>query len=280
MMYILTYLGHQITLTYLDLRSNFDLDLSRSDYTSFDASWRDKHDRVKITVLSFETKKLLSKNYFGPIWPFDLWWPQFWPELKNYRNCFRMIFYEIWNAVFRFALRCAGAEIDEGCSTPPPPAGGGKSRGPLGRGLIMPACGDRWNGTFSVPPLQVLPSHGIGRLYISTYSIISMIPSSWTCASVGSHWFVKPRRCVQSCSACVRHGESVWLDWVCPVLLTRLGPRCSQSVCNRLFTLAALLDFHPGRMFSFNFIGNLSCLIVRHTGVTHWHDIDLHSNGY
>ena len=48
-----------------------------------------------------------------------------------------MIFRELSNAVFRFVLRCAGAEIDGGCSnTPsPPPAGGGKSRGPSGRGL-------------------------------------------------------------------------------------------------------------------------------------------------
>ena len=46
-----------------------------------------------------------------------------------------MIFRELSNAVFRFVLRCAGAEIDGGCSNTPPPAGGGKSRGPSGRGL-------------------------------------------------------------------------------------------------------------------------------------------------
>ena len=57
----------------LDLRSNFDLDLSRSCYTCFDASWRGKHDGVKIIALSFQTRKLLSKNCFAQkcrFWPF------------------------------------------------------------------------------------------------------------------------------------------------------------------------------------------------------------------
>ena len=39
------------------------------------------------------------------------------------------------NAVFRFALRYAGAEIDGEFSPPPPPSGVGKSRGPSGCGL-------------------------------------------------------------------------------------------------------------------------------------------------
>ena len=75
MMYNLAYLGRRVTLPFLDLRSNFDLDLSRSNYTWFDAPWRDKHDRVTIVVLSFKTKMLSSKNHFGQIWPFDSWWP-------------------------------------------------------------------------------------------------------------------------------------------------------------------------------------------------------------
>ena len=104
MMYNLTYLGHWVTLPWLDLRSNFGLDLSRSDYTWFDAPWRDKHDRVTIVVLYFTTKTLSSKNHFGQIWPFDLWWHQFWPELKNDRSSFRMIFPEFSNAVFLFVL--------------------------------------------------------------------------------------------------------------------------------------------------------------------------------
>ena len=121
-MYNLTYLGHQVTFPWLDLRSNFDLDLSRSNYTWFDAPWRDKYDGIKITALPLKLKILSSKNRFGKFWNFDPWWPQFWPEPKNDGNHFEMIFRELSNAVFRFVLRCAGAEIDGGCSnTPPPP---------------------------------------------------------------------------------------------------------------------------------------------------------------
>ena len=57
----------------LDLRSNFDLDLSRSCYTCFDASGRGKYDGVKIIALSFQTRKLSSKNCFAQkcrFWPF------------------------------------------------------------------------------------------------------------------------------------------------------------------------------------------------------------------
>ena len=139
MMYNLTYLGHRVTLPWLGLSSNVYLDLSRSNYTWFHAPWPHKYDRVTIVVVSFKTKTLSSKNHFGQIWPFDLWWPQFWPELKNDRSSFRMIFTELSNAVFRFVLRRAGIEVDGGCSLfkhpPPPPSGGGKSRGPSGRGL-------------------------------------------------------------------------------------------------------------------------------------------------
>ena len=135
MMYNLTYLGHLVTLPWLDLRSNFDLELSRSNYTWFDAPWRDKHDGIKIVALPLQLKILSSKNRFGKFWKFDPWWPQFWPEPKNDRNDFEMIFRELSNAVFRFVLRCAGAEIDGGGVQTPPPAGGGKSRGPAGRGL-------------------------------------------------------------------------------------------------------------------------------------------------
>ena len=123
MMYKLTYLGHQVTLPWLDLRSNFDLDLSRSNYTWFDAPWRDKHDGIKIVALPLNLNILSSKNRFVKFWNFDPWWPQFWPESKNNKYDFEIIFRELSNPVFRFVLRCAGAEIDGGggCSTPLPP---------------------------------------------------------------------------------------------------------------------------------------------------------------
>ena len=59
----------------LDLRSNFDLDLSRSCYTCFDASWRGKHDGIKIIDLSFQTQKLSLKTFSLKNAVFDLSWP-------------------------------------------------------------------------------------------------------------------------------------------------------------------------------------------------------------
>ena len=108
-------------MPWLDLKSNFDLDLSRSNYTWFDAPWRDKHDSIKIVALPLKLKILWSKNRFGKFWNFDPWWPQFWPEPKNDRDDFEMIFRELSNAVFRFVLRCAGDEIDGGVFKHPPP---------------------------------------------------------------------------------------------------------------------------------------------------------------
>ena len=90
----------------------------------------------QIRCSTFKIKYFLSKNRFGKFWNFDPWWPQFWPEPKNDRNEFEMIFRELSNPVFLFSLRRPGAEImGRGRSNALPPAGGGKSRGPAGRGL-------------------------------------------------------------------------------------------------------------------------------------------------
>ena len=100
---------------------------------------RNKHDGIKIIALSKKKLKILSPiNRFGKFWNFDPWWPQFWPEPKNDRNDFEMIFCELSNATFRFSLRRPEAEIMGGVQTPPPPpAGDGKSRGPVWRGLMF-----------------------------------------------------------------------------------------------------------------------------------------------
>ena len=68
---------------------------------------------------------------------------EFWPLVtsiltwaKKDRYDFKIIFRVLSNAVFRFVLRCAGAEIDGGVFKHPP-SGGGKSRGPSGRRLSL-----------------------------------------------------------------------------------------------------------------------------------------------
>ena len=149
MMYNLTYLGHRITLPWLDLRSNFDLDLSRSNYTWFDAPWRDKHVGIKIVGLPLKLKILSSKNRFGKFWNFDPWWPQFWPEPKNDRNYFEMILRELSNAVFRFVLRCAGAEIDGGGGFQTAPSRSWKIQRPI-RARVNNTI--QYNTVYSVPP--------------------------------------------------------------------------------------------------------------------------------
>ena len=47
----------------LDLRSNFQHDLSRSNYISFDAARQEKHDPGKINIVSLLSQKLLQKNF-------------------------------------------------------------------------------------------------------------------------------------------------------------------------------------------------------------------------
>ena len=81
MMYNLTYLGHRVTLPWLDLRSN---------YTWFDAPWRDKHDGIKIVALPFEIKDCIAQKQFWKIlefWPLVtsiLTWDKKWPKwLRN-----------------------------------------------------------------------------------------------------------------------------------------------------------------------------------------------------
>ena len=48
----------------LSLRSNFQNDLLRSNYSSFDASQEEKYDSGKINAVSFLSQKLLQKPFF------------------------------------------------------------------------------------------------------------------------------------------------------------------------------------------------------------------------
>ena len=67
----------------------------------------------------FNIKDLIVEN---PFCNFDPWRPQFWPDEKNDRNDFKMIFRELSNVAFRFSLWRPGAEImGGGVQTPPPP---------------------------------------------------------------------------------------------------------------------------------------------------------------
>ena len=71
----------------------------------------------------------------------DLWWPQYWPYRKIERNTFVIISYDLSNTFYGFSLRRLGAELERrGLNNPFPPSGGGKSRGPSGRGPKQCFC--------------------------------------------------------------------------------------------------------------------------------------------
>ena len=99
----------------LDLRSNFDLDLSRSCYTCLDASWRGKHDGVKIIALSFQTRKLSPKKLFRSKMPFfDISWPLTPKPLvlgEIWRHLSKRAFQELSIAFLDFDVAVTGTEI-------------------------------------------------------------------------------------------------------------------------------------------------------------------------
>ena len=120
----MTHFGHQVTLAWLDLRSNFDLDLSKSFYIWFDAPKRDKHDGVKFVALPLKLKMWSSKNRFGKFWNFDPWGPQFWHEQKKWPNWFRNAFSRSFERCLSF-FSTATRSRDHGGGAfkrPPPPS--------------------------------------------------------------------------------------------------------------------------------------------------------------
>ena len=59
----MTFLGHLLTLTLGDPRSNLQIDLLMSKSISFDRAWRDEHIGVKIIPLTYVVQKLLIKTF-------------------------------------------------------------------------------------------------------------------------------------------------------------------------------------------------------------------------
>ena len=84
------------------------------------------------------TDFIVENPFWIFFWNFDPWWPQFWPEPKNDRYDFEMIFsralerhLSFFSTTNRSRDHWGGGRSN---APPPPPAGGGKSRGPAGRG--------------------------------------------------------------------------------------------------------------------------------------------------
>ena len=72
---ILTYLGHDLTLTWPDLRSNFQIDLLRSKSTCSEPARRGEHDGIIFIFVSPISKKVLMKNRIREKTIFFIWWP-------------------------------------------------------------------------------------------------------------------------------------------------------------------------------------------------------------
>ena len=98
----------------LDLRSNFDLDFSRSCYICFDASWRGKHDGVKIIALSFKDIRYRRKTVSLKNAVFDLSWPLTLKQLilgEIGRHFSERAFQELSFSFFRFGVAIIIPEI-------------------------------------------------------------------------------------------------------------------------------------------------------------------------
>ena len=67
----MTYMNRHMTLTWDDLRSNFEIDLSRSSSICFEPPRRTKHIDVKIMVLALILKELFTNNFSHKM----LFWP-------------------------------------------------------------------------------------------------------------------------------------------------------------------------------------------------------------
>ena len=112
------------------IRSNFQIDLSGSVFTCFDASWREECDGVKRFSLSFLVQKLLAKNLIFPKKHYCLTCPgnvKMWPKVVKSG----MVRFRTWRS-FRVAMFCLclccealfqlggkRAEGSGGCPSPP-----------------------------------------------------------------------------------------------------------------------------------------------------------------
>ena len=98
----------------LDLRSNYEIDLSRSSSTCFESPWREKHAGIIIIPLSWLVQKLFMKNYFRQKRKFWVWWPLE-PKLLTWARFWRHLSERAIQALsiafFRFLLTIIVSEI-------------------------------------------------------------------------------------------------------------------------------------------------------------------------
>ena len=135
----MTNFDHHVTLAWLDLRSNFDLDLAKSFYIWLDAPQRDKHDGIKIVALPSKLKILSSKKSFwiffefGPLEPSILTIDKKWP--KWFGSDFSRAL-ERCLSIFSTATRSRNHGGGRSNAPPPPPSRRWKKETQQGAGYI------------------------------------------------------------------------------------------------------------------------------------------------
>ena len=72
---ILTYLGHDPTLTWPDLRSEFEIDLSMSKKTMFRTGWSRQTQRCHFYFCISHIKKFINEKPFRKKTIILIWWP-------------------------------------------------------------------------------------------------------------------------------------------------------------------------------------------------------------
>ena len=79
----MTCFGQLVSSCNLDLRSDFEIDLSRSKYVWYNVSWEEKHDSVKVIVLPFLYEKRFQFFILIIHLPWCLWnhWPHGPPQI-------------------------------------------------------------------------------------------------------------------------------------------------------------------------------------------------------
>ena len=87
----------------LDLRSNFDPDLSRSPYICFDAPCREEYDCARIMPLIFLVQKLFAKNRFAKTTLCAVFWPLL-PKPLTFAQILKLN--QIWWLLAKEQLKC------------------------------------------------------------------------------------------------------------------------------------------------------------------------------
>ena len=70
---ILTYLGHDLTFTWPDLRLDFEIDISTSESTWSEPARRGEHNGISF-IFMYLIKRVTNENHLREKWKLFIWW--------------------------------------------------------------------------------------------------------------------------------------------------------------------------------------------------------------